>query len=114
MKGTVIDLKNIESLGIGFGKGIEKQLITAAIDMRKLKKEVLSRGGFHGSIQPKGFELPLPSTQRFDAHTRNQASDRRLQAKPTFILSKVPQTLQFRFRDGGILFEQGQVVAEVC
>jgi hypothetical protein len=29
-------------------------------------------------------------------------------------LSKVPQTLQFRFRDGGILFEQAQVVAEVC
>jgi hypothetical protein len=29
-------------------------------------------------------------------------------------LRKVPQALQFRFVDRGVLFEQGQIVAEVC
>jgi hypothetical protein len=61
MEGSVIDLENVEAVGIGLRKLVEKHLIAIAIDMGKLQKELLSRHRFHCTIDPKGFELPLPS-----------------------------------------------------
>lgn len=75
MEGTVIDLKNVEAVRIRFGKLIEKHLVAIAIDMRELQKELLSRRGFNRTVEPKRFELPLPSPQRFDAQTGDQAPD---------------------------------------
>ncbi|WP_348257702.1 hypothetical protein [Funiculus sociatus] len=74
--------------------------------MSELQKKLLSSRRFHGTIEPKGFELPLPTTQRFDSQTGDQASDRRLQPKSTFVLSKVAHPFILWFRDRRVLLEQ--------
>lgn len=61
VKRPVIDLKHVERIGIGLRELVEKKLIAVTIDMRKLQKELLSSRWFYRPIEPKGFELPLPS-----------------------------------------------------
>lgn len=114
MERAVIDLENVQTVRIGFGKLIQEHLVALTIDMRELQKELLSGGRFHRPIEPKRFELPLPSAQRFDAQTRAQASDDGLQSKPTFVLGKVAKARTLWFGNCHILFKQTQVVAEVC
>lgn len=107
VKGTVIHLENVKGVRISVGKLIEKQLIAIAIDLRQLQKELLSRGRFDRPVQPKGFELPLPGAQRLHAQTRDQASNRRLQAKSTFILSEVANAFKLWFGNRSVLFQKG-------
>ena len=66
MKATVIDLKDIESIGINFGELIKEQLIENRIDMRELQEERLSGCWLDGSIEPKGLKEPLPWSNWFD------------------------------------------------
>jgi len=61
VKRSVIDLENVEGIGIGLRELVEKKLVTVAINMRELPKELLSRRRFHCPIEPKGLELPLPT-----------------------------------------------------
>lgn len=61
VKGSVIDLEDVEAIWIRLRELVEKKLIALAIDMGKLQKELLSSGRFHRTVNPKGFELPLPS-----------------------------------------------------
>ena len=67
MEGSIIDLEDVEAIGIRLRKLVEKKLIALTIDMGKLQKELLSGSRFHGTVKPKGFELPLPSAQWFNA-----------------------------------------------
>ena len=61
VKRPVIDLQNIERIGIGLRELVEKKLIAVAINMGKLQKELLSSRWFYRTIDPKSFELPLPT-----------------------------------------------------
>lgn len=106
MKRAVIDLHNVEGVGITRRELIQKPLIALAIDMRKLEKEVLSRTRFHRAIQPKGFELPLPSTQGFNATRRNQVSNCRLESKATFIRAEIADATEVWFLNRNILTQQ--------
>jgi hypothetical protein len=46
---------------------IEKALIAVGIDMGKLPEKRGSGCGFDVTINPEGFEHPLPCSYRFDA-----------------------------------------------
>lgn len=67
VKGSVIDLEDVEAIWIGLREMVEKKLIALAIGMGQLQKERLSGGWFHRTIEPKGFELPWLSAEWFNA-----------------------------------------------
>lgn len=89
MKPSVVHLKNIETIGIGFGELIKESLIALGIDMGKLQKKGLSCCRFNRTIDPECFEQPLPLPNRFDSTSGEQSSNQGMQSKAALILGKV-------------------------
>ncbi len=59
VKPPIIDLKNVESTWVSFGKLFQKPLIALGIDRRKLQDKKLSACRFNRAIEPKCFTQPL-------------------------------------------------------
>ncbi|CAA9339075.1 hypothetical protein AVDCRST_MAG94-2231 [uncultured Leptolyngbya sp.] len=53
------------------GELVEKSLIAVGIDVRKLQEKRGSRSGFNRTIQPEGFEQPLPCSDWLDSASSN-------------------------------------------
>jgi len=53
-------LKEIQTVGVSLRKFIQEPLIAIGVYVRELEKERGTRGRFNRSIEPKGFEQPLP------------------------------------------------------
>ena len=114
MEPSVIDLNNIEAIWISLRKLIQEALIALGIDMGKLQKKGFSRCRFDRSIEPEGFEQPLPLSDGFDSTSCYQASDERVQSKAALILSKVANRALVLPPLGGMLTQQLEVVCKVC
>jgi hypothetical protein len=71
MKSPIIDLQNVQTVLIVCGELVEKSLIAVGIDVRKLQEKRDSRSGFNRTIQPEGFEPPLPCSDWLDSASSN-------------------------------------------
>jgi hypothetical protein len=60
VKAPIIDLKNVETIGVCLGKLIQEPLIAIGIQMRELQKEGFTRCWFDCSVEPKRLKQPLP------------------------------------------------------
>ena len=58
VKAPIIDLKNVETIGVCLGKLIQEPLIAIGIQMRELQKEGFTRCWFDASVEPKRLEQP--------------------------------------------------------
>ena len=68
VKRPVIDLEDVEGIGIRLKELVEKKLVAVAVDRRKLPKERLASRWFYRTVEPKGFALPLPLPQHARSH----------------------------------------------
>ena len=89
VKASVIHLKHVQTIGICFGKLIQKPLIALGIDMRKLQEKGGSGCRFNGTVKPERSEQPLPLPDGFNTTGGDQASEDGFESKTTLILSKV-------------------------
>ena len=114
MKAPIIDLQNVQTVLIVCGELVEKALIAVGIDVRKLQEKRGSRSGFNRTIQPEGFEQPLPRSNRLDSTSCNQASDERVQSKAALIGRKVATRALVFLPLTSVLTQQVEVVCKVC
>jgi hypothetical protein len=60
VKPPVIHLKDIQTVWVSLRKFIQEPLIAIGVYVRELEKKRGTRDRFNRSIEPEGFEQPLP------------------------------------------------------
>ena len=89
MKGTSIQLQDVQFPGVGPRKMVDKLLKALCIQVRNFTKEALSRLGFYDAINVIGFALPLDSSRWLDSSESQLASLDSFESQPRLVLRPV-------------------------